>query len=184
MALLTKSLVRGWARSRLAKSSWRTDSVIIKEASAQVGSFDVFLSHCYLDKELVSGLYTRLTEYGLTVYVDWVEDAVLDRTHVTSANAHRIRRRIRSSSSVLFAISQNAGDSVWMPWEVGVGDGAGKKVAVIPVVEDINLATQTVNQEYLGLYPTVDYVESNGNPSFWVNFSHKDYAGLSQWLSS
>jgi len=184
MALLTENQVRSWARSRLSKS-WRTDSAILKEASAQTGVFDVFLSHRYLDKELVSGLYTQLTSYGLTVYVDWVEDSELDRSHVTPANAKRIRERIKSSRAVLFAVSPNTGESVWMPWEAGVGDGAGKKVAVIPVVADANLAAQTVNQEYLGLYPTVDHVEAdNHRPTFWVNFSDKTFHSLRAWISS
>lgn len=179
MSLLTEDQVRGWARARLTKS-WRTDSVVLKDARAQTGSFHVFLSHAFLDKELVVGLYNQLVEYGLRVYVDWVEDAQLDRTHVTTANAALLRQRIKESASVLFAVSQNASTSVWMPWEVGFGDGAGRKVAVIPILKNVNVAAQTVHQEYLGLYPTVDSTGTGG--SFWVNFQNGGVKPLKDWL--
>ena len=45
--------------------------------------FDIFLSHSFLDKSEVQGLYQELTDFGFTVYVDWIVDPHLDRTNVT-----------------------------------------------------------------------------------------------------
>lgn len=50
-------------------------------------SFDIFLSHSYLDKEDVEGLYIELTRMGFKVYVDWIIDPNLVRTNVTKTTA-------------------------------------------------------------------------------------------------
>ena len=48
--------------------------------------FDIFLSHSFLDKAEVQGLYQELTDFGYSVYVDWVVDPHLDRTFDISQN--------------------------------------------------------------------------------------------------
>ena len=68
-------------------------------------SFDIFLSHSYLDKEDVEGLYIELTRMGFKVYVDWIIDPNLDRTNVTKATATIIQNRLKCSKALLLAIS-------------------------------------------------------------------------------
>ena len=53
---------------------------------------------------------------------------------------------------------------------------------MLPIIKDMNVATQSPYQEYLGLYPTVDSTET-GN-IFWVNFSGSRYVTLKDWLKS
>jgi hypothetical protein len=49
--------------------------------------FDIFLSHSFLDKSEVQGLYQELTDFGYKVYVDWIVDPHLDRANVTKETA-------------------------------------------------------------------------------------------------
>jgi len=77
-------------------------------------SFDIFLSHSYLDKEIVKGLYRELTTMSFTVYVDWIIDPELDKGNVTKETATKIRNRLNMSKTLLLAISENAAVSKWM----------------------------------------------------------------------
>ena len=146
--------------------------------------FDVFLSHSYLDREEVLGLYNELTEMGFYVYVDWIVDPELDRTNVTKASAELIRNRMKNSKSLLLAISTNAEMSKWMPWELGFVDGNTNRCAIIPVSKD-NLNLYSFNRvEYLKLYPYLDR-ETNraGNMKLWINDDEASYVVFDSWLT-
>ena len=56
-----------------------------------IRGFYIFLSHSFLDKDEVEGLYIELTNQGYSVYVDWIIDPHLDRTNVTKASAKLIQ---------------------------------------------------------------------------------------------
>jgi hypothetical protein len=117
--------------------------------------YDIFLSHSYDDGELILGVKKLIEALGLTVYVDWIDDAKLDRSRVTVKTAALLRARMRSCSSLVYAHSSNSSDSVWMPWELGYFDGfKPSQVWVLPLVADSD--SEFKNQEYLGLYPTVE----------------------------
>ena len=102
-----------------------------------------------------------MEEQGHKVYVDWIDDAQLNRRHVTSKTADVLRRRMRASESMIFATSDSSPNSKWMPWELGYFDGLRQgRIAVLPLVE-----TRTDNfqgQEYLGLYPVVERLQQTG----------------------
>jgi hypothetical protein len=59
--------------------------------------FDVFLSHSFLDAQLVGGTRNWLRDLGLSVYVYWIEDRQLDRESVTSETATLLRSRLQLS---------------------------------------------------------------------------------------
>lgn len=127
-----------------------------KQFSAQRGAknnFDIFLSHSFLDKQEVRGLYLELTNLGYSVYVDWIVDPQLDRNNVTKESAELIRRRMKSSKTLLLAISENAEMSKWMPWELGYVDGNTNKCAIIPVSRQAYSPKVFRGKEYLKLYP-------------------------------
>lgn len=170
MAILTAEQARRWGGEAIAKSiGTRTASQLLTEAAKEKGPFDIFLSHAFVDREVVLGLYAKLRSIGLKVYVDWLDDAELDRTHVTAANADVIRQRITESHTLIYALSTHADQSVWMSWELGFGDGAGKRVAIAPIVLDPKDGSID-GQEYLALYPYVDFAKTavGDGPHFWV----------------
>src|SRR5437870_1783963 len=81
--------------------------------------YDIFLSHSYDDGELIYGVKKLIEALGLTVYVDWIDDAKLDRSKVTVKTAALLRERMKTCSSLVYAHSANSPQSVWMPWELG-----------------------------------------------------------------
>jgi hypothetical protein len=121
--------------------------------------YDIFLSHSHDDAELILGVKKLIEDLGLTVYVDWIEDAKLDRTKVTRQTGTLLRARMRSCSSLIYVHSANSSDSVWMPWELGYFDGfRPHQVWILPLVSTSD--SEFAGQEYLGLYPTVDKIAS------------------------
>lgn len=145
-------------------------------------TFDIFLSHSFLDKEIIEGLYLELTDLGFSVYVDWVVDPTLDRKNVTKGTATLIRRRLRASQSLLLAISVNASTSNWMPWELGVMDGDKGRCAILPITETTS-QTSFQGYEYLSLYP---FVKKHPNhfqlEKLWVIESSDTYVIFDDWL--
>jgi hypothetical protein len=128
------------------------DIVMAKDASDYVSkNFDIFLSHNFLDANVVYGLKTVLEENDFSVYVYWVDDAA-ESSKVTPATADRIRRRMQSCKSLLYATSDNAEHSKWMPWELGYFDGIRSKVAICPITR----SSSYDGREYLGLYPFME----------------------------
>lgn len=142
-------------------------------------SFDIFLSHSYDDKKYIYNLFKILTNHNLSVYVDWIIDSELDRSHVTKDTAELIRKRMQQSKCLLYATSLNASDSKWMPWELGYFDGYSKgKVAIIPIVDNEN--SSFYGQEYLSLYPYIDEVGT----TLWVNKHDLTYHRLDEWFKT
>lgn len=153
MAFLTEARARaasGGSTARVAKSLLASAA-----AAGPSAQFDVFLSHSYLDAEVVLGVKRLLEATGLSVYVDWIDDHELDRSAVTPATAARLRLRLRNSKSLIFVTSATSSNSKWMPWELGFFDGFRPgHVAILPIVR--TAGTGFVGQEYLGLYPLVE----------------------------
>ena len=117
--------------------------------------YDIFLSHSFDDAEIIYGVKKMIEALNLTVYVDWIEDAQLDRTKVTAKTAAVLRKRMKTCSSLVYAHSANSSSSAWMPWELGYFDGIRPhQVWILPLVSDYD--SEFKDQEYLGLYPPVE----------------------------
>jgi hypothetical protein len=145
--------------------------------------FDIFLSHSFLDKEEVKGLYIELTNLGYNVYVDWIVDPQLDRNNVTKESAELIRKRMKSSRSLLLAISTNAEMSKWMPWELGYVDGHTSKCAIIPVSRESYAPKVFLGREYLKLYPFIKKVALKNQviEKLWVIEDQYTYSSFENW---
>ena len=141
--------------------------------------FDIFLSHSYNDAHLtlarLLGLKSILGAFNYSVYVDWIIDRQLDRETVTAQTAHCLRCRMDNSKCLLFTTSQNSQYSRWMPWELGYKDGNTAKDGVVGMVAILPIAQYQgqagfEGQEYLGIYPYVDYGNNTqGEQHLWVN---------------
>lgn len=132
-----------------------------RASKSAIANFDIFLSHCLRDAILIIGLKRMLESEGLRVYVDWIDDVELDRTDVTPATAAQLRQRMESCRSLVYATSQNASSSRWMPWELGFFDGThgAESVAICPISTGTG---RYVGEEYLGLYKTLEKVRDGG----------------------
>jgi hypothetical protein len=185
VALLTRSAVRNYARTKTANFSTKSASNLLNEnvktASASTKTFDIFLSHRYADKEELVGLLTLLEDAGLSVLVDWREHPELDRKKVTRDTAATLRADMKRCRTLLFAVTTNAASSVWMPWELGLFDGMNGRVATVPLSAG---STDFPGQEYAELYPWVDEAHAKGQSqaTLWVNESDDTYIQLTKWI--
>jgi len=156
VAFLNFEQVRTAARDA-RRSVRKSDEEILGEARrTPQSSFDIFLSHSSMDKELIVGAKRLIEEAGHSVYVDWIEDADLDRAAVDRDRADHLRRRMQQCESLFYLHSSNAALSRWCPWELGYFDALrqpDERVFVLPVLRQ---GEQYQGQEYLALYETVD----------------------------
>jgi hypothetical protein len=161
MAYITIAQAR--TRSRVASpNSWRAENEIRKSASSSMDAvFDVFLSHSFKDAEIVNGIKGLIEDQGLRVYVDWIEDPQADRSCVTTATADMLRRRMNHCESLLYASTDAATQSRWMPWELGYFDGKKPgRVGIVPILQ--REGEVFLGQEYLALYPYVELINFAG----------------------
>lgn len=178
MALVTVAEARA-AAGRVTERIYKSAAAILKEEAERPtrSSFDVFLSHSYMDKDIVLGAKKLLEERNLAVYVDWVDDAALSRDQVNPETAARLKLRMSQSNSLFYLHTTNAQSSKWMPWELGYFDALKGKVAVFPLLASENELFK--GQEYLGLYPYVDLTGA----SVWIHKSAGTYKAFAEWPS-
>jgi len=178
MALYTKEQLRQIARSESIFESREFST----RAGLDLAVYDIFLSHSFLDADLVRGLYRDLRRKGYTVYVDWIVDPDLDRKKVTRESAKRVRMRLGSCKSLLLAFSANAELSKWVPWELGVVDGRSKYCGIVPVAETSSDPYE--RSEYLKLYPVLETYSAfdRSDHRLYVVEGSNEYVELQGWL--
>lgn len=185
MAIFTESKVRSRARRESTNFS-KASSDLLEERvrkQASVYGFDVFLSHAFDDKELLEGTVLLLEDLGYSVYLDWKNDPQLDRAKVTTATAAVLRERMRSCQCLLFAVTPEAKDSVWMRWELGWKDGENGRVAILPI--EGSTTDAWTGQQFLGLYPYASdgAIRSTGEMKYWIHRSESCYVLFDEWLN-
>lgn len=186
MKFFTKEQLINKSSSAISKSYIKKSASTILNEQAQFAdqkTFDIFLSHSFLDADVILGLKHMIEELGFTVYVDWIEDRQLDRSTVTQKTADTLRKRMKNCRCLFFATSENSPDSKWMPWELGYFDGVKGKVAIIPIL-DSAYASAYEGQEYLGLYHYASNENDTiGRPAIWINKDSTTYVSLHDWIN-
>jgi len=165
----------------LRKSFFKAENILAESKKTHT-TFDIFLSHSFLDKDEVEGLYIELTNKGFSVYVDWIIDPDLDRNNVTKETAEIIRKRMKSSKSLLLAISVNAAMSKWMPWELGYVDGNTNQCAIVPISKDSSIPRSFKRSEYLLLYPYLKRATIAYESESFITESAYSYVSLNDWV--
>jgi hypothetical protein len=186
MAPLTKSYLlakaqssSGFLTAHFVRSTSAEKLLNLAKAATAHDNFVIFLSHSREDAILIEGLRDELTGRGYQVYVDWIEDLQLDRSNVTKDTAAALRARMKQAKCLLFATSESARKSVWMPWELGYMDAyRSSRVAIAPIVADQDASSEFKGQEYLGLYP---YLDKTGD-TLWIHKSTSAYVRFNEWL--
>ena len=149
--------------------------------SAQL--YDIFLSHSSMDNELVAGLKLILEDMHYKVYVDW-NDKKLDPNNVTPETAAILRERMKQCRSLLYAFSENASHSKWMPWELGYFDALKKsRVAVLPISKTAKDGYK--GSEFVGVYYYVKFSKISGTDkdAMWVYDGNEKYVIFDAWLN-
>ena len=196
MSLFTEDILRARFRNNITKSNYETFESkaqnLLNENIQEQHNFsstqkvyDIFLSHSSGDAEIVIGLKLTIEDLGHSVYVDWIEDPKLNRAQVTKATAATLKTRMKQCKSLVYAFSENASNSKWMPWELGYFDGIKGTAAVLPISKAAKSNFQ--GSEYLGLYYYIDIdidtTQGGSKKVLWVSESSTKYVQFNLWLS-
>lgn len=151
--------------------------------SGTTKSYDIFLSHSSGDATLVAGLKLELEDLGFSVYVDWIEDPKLSRANVTKETALVLQGRMKQCKALLYAFSENAASSKWMPWELGYFDGIKGTVAVLPISKTSKNSFK--GSEYLGIYYYIEIAttQNTNQSALWVCETATKYISYEKWLN-
>lgn len=156
----------------------------IHKSFNKLKTYDIFLSHSFLDAEYIKIIKDDLEELGLTVYVDWIEDGQLNRENVTRETADTLRQRMRQCKTLFYVTTENYQKSKWMQWELGYFDALKEKVAILPVVSTPKGNDEYTGTEYLGLYYYVSINKTKGTneTTIYINRSNSEYTTFKEWI--
>ncbi len=187
---LSRQFVSGVSGTWNDNLSTKASTILSKSISEQKlfsatpgKTFDIFLSHSSDDAKLVAGLKLELEDLGFSVYVDWIEDAHLDRKNVTKKTALLLQQRMKQCRTLIYAFSENASNSKWMPWELGYFDGIKGKVAVLPISKTSK--SSFVGSEYLGIYyyVQIDTISGTNTTTLWIHETSNKYIMFNAWTT-
>lgn len=178
MDYIRRSFLHKAASSRNITNSFAGEYLRNAELNASQMSFDIFLSHRFLDAREIYILAELIENCGLSVYIDWKIDPEMDRGKVTSRTALKLKQRMRQSRSLIFVTSKNSNDSKWMPWELGFMDARTSRVSILPVIDDLNNENNFEGQEYLEIYPKLRFLSG-----LFVELTPKTYTNYWTWLN-
>ena len=186
MALFTEQQIRARFEKERTSGSMRVFSAqaVLNEGRITDSSkmYDIFLSHSSKDMNLIAGLKLILEDLSYSVYVDW-NDKQLDPNNVTPETAKVLRERMLQCKSLLYAFSENAANSKWMPWELGYFDALKKsRVAVLPISQSARYSYK--GSEFIGVYYVIQIarIQNTYKEALWVYDGDK-YIIFDSWLA-
>jgi len=120
----------------------------------------VFLSHKHKDLEEVkeaAGVIEMLQDLGVKVYIDSMDNKMPNQT--TGETAARIKEVIKYCDKFILLATAKAIESYWCNWELGIGDvhKFQNHIAILPVKEKGEFDYQYKGNEYMQIYPHIDY---------------------------
>jgi hypothetical protein len=171
-------------RNRAINAKAAAEVLIEFQEAKYPQTYDIFLSHSRLDASIILGLKTQLEALGFSVYVYWIEDSRYAES-VNRETAERLRKRMRSCHSLLYAASANSTLSKWMPWEVGYFDAFANRVAIVPIQPERGNYFEGFNgQEYLSLYPYVSPSDLPSGRQLYVWYNANTLRNLRDWITN
>ncbi|HLP32514.1 MAG TPA: toll/interleukin-1 receptor domain-containing protein [Bacteroidia bacterium] len=157
--------------SRLQKSFINESLSRTKTFSARTAyetKTTVFLSHKHKDLEELeeaTGVIELLEDMGVKVYIDSIDNKMPEQT--TGETAYRIKDVIKYCNKFILLATEKAIESYWCNWELGIGDvhKFEKNIAILPVKEKGQYNHQYKGNEYLQIYPRIDYEDGTSRYS-------------------
>ncbi len=159
-----------------------SEAVIRKSAASD--SKNTFLSYSSKDKDYLPGVITLLEKHGAAVYID-EGDARLPQKP-SKETAAILRNTIQKLNRFVVFVTPNSKDSIWIPWELGLGDAykSSWNVALLPSAEK-SYDQAWSEQEYLGLYKRIVYGGLEGEAEqCWMVYDHIENSAtkLNKWI--
>lgn len=173
---------------RLNESNLRTrnfSATAIHSASRPT----VFVSHKHSDLSDLGDLIAFLEkQYNVITYIDSRDKGMPEKTCVETAE--RIKEVIAFCDRFILMATDNAIQSMWCNWEVGIADKTKypcKQMAILPLLKRGQREDNFSGNEYLGLYPYITRERSsyNGTYVFYVvDRPSGKKCTLRQWLET
>jgi hypothetical protein len=126
-----------------------------------------------------------LKNHGGNPYVDIGDNKLPNPPSVDTAKI--LKSNIEKAKRFVLFLTTNSKDSNWVPWELGLSDGAKNNydIAIFPSTEEVYNSNWT-NQEYLGLYRKIVWGWLNGyNKEVWMVWDKTSNTAteLSKWIT-
>lgn len=131
--------------------------------SASKSKTNVFLSHKHDDIEDLKGVIGELENLGVKIYIDSMDNKMPQQT--CGDTAVRIKEVIKFCDKFILLATDKAIESYWCNWELGFGDTHKYKnnIAILPIKEKGTYDFQYKGNEYLQIYPQIDYENGRGH---------------------
>ena len=113
--------------------------------------YDIFISHSYLDKNLVKSTKNALNLQNLSCYYDWTSDQdFLKRNLISDYTKEVLKKRIEQSKALILVLTHNViadGEitSEWIKMEIEHAKSLGKKICCLNFTD---LGHQFINIEF------------------------------------
>lgn len=113
-----------------------------------------FLSHSHKDRHLIAGLIQLWGEKGISVYVDWNDEEMPKAT--SRITAELIKKKIIEHDWFIIFATNDAIQSRWVSWEIGVADQAigPSRILMVPIAT--YEGGEAYGSEYLDLYNRIE----------------------------
>jgi len=155
---------KGHFKSSRLQNSFINESLNKTKNFSSINAYDtkitVFLSHNHKDLEELeeaTGVIELLEDLGVKVYIDSMDNKMPEQT--SGETASRIKDVIKYCNKFILLATEKAIESYWCNWELGIGDvhKFERNIAILPVKEKGQNNHQYKGNEYLQIYPHIDY---------------------------
>lgn len=155
MKLITESELRSFGKTEYSVE-FSANALESYRAESKANKTTIFLSHKHDESKLnLSAAISFLKKFGVEVYVDWLDKEM--PKFISGETAKKIKEKIRKNDKFILLATEEAINSKWCNWELGLGDAAKYKdnIAILPVQKDNN--NNYTGSEYLNIYPYITY---------------------------
>ena len=114
----------------------------------------IFLSHKHDEFSILQDVIAFLKNEDIDIYVDWMDPSM--PAYTNAETAHKLKQKIKVSDKFILVATQDAINSKWCNWELGLGDLEKyiDNIALFPVNKSNNFF---YGAEYLRIYPRIEY---------------------------
>jgi hypothetical protein len=134
----------------------------------------IFISHKHSDLEDLRGVIGLFEKLGAKIYIDSMDNKMPKET--SGETAKRIKEVIKHSKKFILLATENAIESYWCNWELGIGDTHKfiNHIAILPMKENGELDSNYKGNEYLQIYPKLHY-RKKSQYNIYSDFIEKGY---------
>lgn len=161
MKLITESELRSFGKTEYSVE-FSKNALESYRAESKANKTTIFLSHKHDESnEILEGAIQFLNGFDVEVYMDWLDEEMPKFT--SGETAKKIKEKIRENDKFILLATEEAINSKWCNWELGLGDAAKYRnnIALLAVQKDNSDYT---GSEYLNIYPYITY--ENGNNTY------------------